>query len=189
MTHPVQTTPYGANGTGGVRAVFGQSNLQQTADAVPINIAQGTETPACSCSCCESDAVQYFGQATQNVPAGSQLLLTQYSPAGDATPQQAIRLPRGRYMISYSVNASAVNAGCPMNDPACTVTLGIAPWLNRENFTRGGSFATIRAEGSTTLSSTFVVSLNNEQNNIGFYNPGQQDTNYQLLNVTIHRVG
>lgn len=189
MTHPVQSIPFGVNGTGGARAVFGQSSLQQTADSIPTNITQGSEPAVCNCSCCEQDAVQYYGQATQNVPAGSQLLLTRYSPAGDATPQEAVTLPRGRYLISYGVNASAINAGCPLNDPACTVTLGVAPWLNRENFTRGGSFATIRAEGSTTLGSTFVASLNNEQNVIGFYNPGQQDTNYQLLNVTIRRVG
>lgn len=188
MTHPTQSIPYNINGTGNVRPVFGQSSLQQTADAIPINITQGAESQTCNCVCCESDAVLYYGQATQNVPSGARLLLTRYSPAGDATPQTSITLPRGRYLISYSVNTSAINAGCPMNDPSCTVTLGVAPWLNGENFSRGGSFATLRAEGSATLSSTFVVSLNNDQNTVGFYNPGQQDTNYQLLNMTISRV-
>lgn len=188
MTHPIQASPFREKGTGNARAVFGQSNLQQTADSIPMNITQGSEPVTCNCSCCDSDAVLYYGQATQNVPAGSQLILTRYSPAGDATPQSTVTLPRGRYLISYSVNASALNAGCPMSDPSCTVTLGIAPRLNGENFPRGGSFATIRAEGSTTLSSTFVTSLNSDQNTLGFYNPSQHDINYQLLNITISRI-
>ncbi len=189
MTHPIQTRPFGANGTGGARLVFGQSSLQQTADAIPINITQGSEPAMCNCACCDSDAVQYFGQAAQNVPAGTRLLLTRYFPAGDTASQTEVRLPRGRYLIAYSVNASAVSAGCPINDPACTVTLGIAPRLNGEEFPRGGSFATIRAEGSAALSSNFVTSLGAEQNTVSLYNPSRQETNYQLLNMTISRVG
>lgn len=188
MTHPTQAVPYHANGSGGARAVMGQTTLQQTADAIPINITQGSEPPYCNCACCEADSVLYFGQATQNVPSGASLILTRYSPAGDATPQRAVSLPRGRYLIAYSVNASAINAGCPMSDPSCTVTLGIAPRLNGTDFPRGGSFATHRAEGSTTLSSNFVVSLSNDQNTVGFYNPSQQDVNYQLFNLTISRI-
>ena len=189
MTHPIQSSPYREKGTGGAQAVFGQSGLQRTADAIPIKITQGSDPLTCSCPCCESDAVQYYGQPTQNVPSGAQLLLTRYSPAGDGSPQQGIALPRGRYVITYGVNASALNASCPMNDPSCTVTLGIAPRLNGENFPRGGSFATIRAEGSASLSSTFVASLNGDQNTLGFYNPSRSDINYQLLNVTTSRVG
>lgn len=183
MTHPIQANPYHVNGTGGARAVFG--NLQQTADAVPINITQGSSAP-CSCACCEPDAVTYYGQARQNAPAGAKLLLTRYSPAGETG--QAVALPKGRYLVSYSVNASAVNPSCAIHDPACTATLGVAPWLNGEDFSRGGSFATIRAEGSAALGSTFVVALDGEENTIGLYNPGKEETNYQLLNMTISRL-
>jgi len=162
------------------------ANAQTSAGDLPVNIMLGDA--GCSRVCNEED-VLYYGQATQNVPANATLIFTRYSPAGNAEPQNAIALPAGRYLIAYSVNASAMDAGCPLSDPACTVTVGLAPWINRTNFPRGGSFATIRAEGSAALGSTFVVTLPNEQNAIGFYNPGPQDTNYQLLNVTITRIG
>jgi len=163
-------------------------NGNAAAGELPINIVLDDTSGGCRRVCSEED-VLYYGQATQNVPANATLIFTRYSPAGNAEPQNAITLPAGRYLIAYSANASAMDAGCPLSDPACTVTVGLAPWINRMNFPRGGSFATIRAEGSATLGSTFVVTLPNEQNAFGFYNPGPQDTNYQLLNVTITRVG
>ncbi len=204
MNHPIYR--FGAS-----QAVFApesqnaqpMQNLQSVQPAQPAQAAQaarngnpqtggmpgaGLEDSACRRACSEED-VLYYGQATQNVPANATLILTRYAPAGSAEPQNAVTLPMGRYLITYAANASAMDAGCPLSDPTCTVTVGLAPWINRANFPRGGSFATLRAEGSAALGSTFVVTLPNEQNAIGFYNPGPLDTNYQLLNVTITRVG
>lgn len=175
MKHNVISAPYGCAGEG---------------RTVPVFSAWAQNEPSISVNCdnvCAGEAL-YYGQPTQNVPAGGRLMLTAYSPAGNGNAVDSIRLGEGRWVITYAVNASALESACPVNDPACTVTLGVSPWINGTNFPRGSSFATLRAEGSTALGSSFVVDLTGAENTLGFYNPGQLPTNYQLLNITATRV-
>ncbi len=173
MKHTILSAPYGCAGEGCAVPAAGA----WTPSGRPGNGASGRAGEA-----------YYYGQPTQNVPAGGRLMLTVYSPAGSGNAVEALRLGEGRWLISYSVNASSIDPGCPVNNPACTATLGISPWINGVNFPRGSSFATIRAEGSAALGSSFIADLTGDENSLGFYNPSQQATNYQLLNVTAYRV-
>ena len=91
-----------------------------------------------------------------------------------------MNLPAGRFVITYSVNASAANA-------AAGATLGIAPQINGVAFPRGGSFATVPAGGSAALSASFIATLTNPVNVLRFYNTGADATTYQLLNISITR--
>ncbi len=184
MKHPIYQTTYACKGAGCPEA----TSLQARADAVPMNVTQGPQPPVDCCCACSGETVQYYGQASQNVRAGAQLIFTRYDPLGSGSSQTAVELPAGRYLVSYGVNASALNANCERSDPTCTVTVGIAPWINQVNFPRGGSFATFRAEGSEALGSSFIVDLTQQSNTIGFYNTSPFDVNYQLLNFTVSRV-
>lgn len=170
--------------------------LQSAADSVPSQRYVPLQTPSSACGCnsgcgcgcgCGSrhggDA-RYYGYAAQEVAPGASLMLSRYSPSDDCDPSEMVYLPGGRYAVTYSVNASAAQAGA-----SNTVTLGIAPQINGVAFPRGGSFATVPDDGSGTLSSTFIVSLPNAVNTLGFYNTGTLNTSYQLLNVTVTRVG
>lgn len=71
--------------------------------------------------------------------------------------------------------------------------MGILPRINGVDFPRGGSFATV-AYGvdthSTTLTSSFVVSLPNAANTVSFVSTTQSQftTDFQLLNITVTRV-
>lgn len=147
------------------------------------------------CNCGGTDGcsdVQYFGYPSQTVSAGGILTLSRFSPACDEDPASAISLPCGKYLISYSVNASAnlVRGTTPV---PTTVTMGILPRINGVDFPRGGSFATV-AFGvdthSTTLTSSFVVSLPNADNTVSFVSTTQSQftTDFQLLNITVTRV-
>ena len=128
--------------------------------------------------------VRYFGYAVQQVAPAGELLMARYCPAEDTEPSPTVYLPGGRYLVSYSVNASAAQAV-----PSSTATLGIAPAINGVAFPRGGSFATVPADGSAALSSTFVATLPNAVNTLGFYNTGALTTSYQLLNIAVSRLG
>ena len=161
------------------------SRLQAMADAVPmaryapINRPEGT----CSCGCSRRHDVLYLGYAVQETAPGEQLQLLRYGPAEDDMPSPAAYLPCGRYLIAYSVNASAA-------EPAAsdTATLGIAPQINGVTFSRGGSFATVPHDGSGPLTSTFVAALPNAVNTLSFVNTGGLKTAYQLLNITVTRL-
>lgn len=122
---------------------------------------------------------QYYGYPVQEVAGGGALTFSRYSPPDDGEAVTGVLLPAGRFIISYSVNASAVDG--------TEETLGIAPQINGVAFPRGGSFATVPAGGSGTLSSSFIVTLTNQSNSLGFYNTGAANTSYQLLNISITR--
>ena len=85
--------------------------------------------------------------------------------------------------MAYSVNASAAPGAA-----AGGATLGVAPAVNGVAFPRGGSFATVPDGGSAALSSSFVVSMPNAVNTLGFYNTGALTTSYQLFNATVERL-
>ncbi|HIS64290.1 MAG TPA: hypothetical protein IAA83_02830 [Candidatus Avoscillospira avistercoris] len=127
--------------------------------------------------------VRYFGYAVQQVAPAGELLMARYCPAEDTEPSPTVYLPGGRYLIAYSVNASAA-------EPAAsdTATLGIAPRFNGVPFPRGGSFATVPDDGSAPLNSTFVITLPRAVNTLSFTNTGSLNTSYQLLNVTVSRL-
>ena len=127
--------------------------------------------------------VRYFGYAVQQVAPAGELLMARYCPAEDTEPSPTVYLPGGRYLIAYSVNASAA-------EPAAsdTATLGIAPQINGVTFSRGGSFATVPHDGSGPLTSTFVAVLPNAVNTLSFVNTGGLKTAYQLLNITVTRL-
>lgn len=166
------------------------SRLQAAADAVPTRRYAPVQQnrSACGCGCGNScggactDA-RYFGYPNQEVAPGDSLLLSRYFPPEDAESSEAICLPCGRYLVTYSVNASAAEPGA-----SDTVTLGVAPVVNGVAFPRGGSFATVPDDGSGTLASTFMICLPRAVNTVGFYNTGALRTSYQLLNVSVTRV-
>ena len=188
--------------------------MQAAADAIPMRryVAEQSTSSGCCCSCggsscgcsscnscgCDSCSscgcgscgcagqadVTYYGFAAQETASGASLSFSRYSPAEDASPSTAAYLPGGRYLVSYSVNASAAQAVS-----SSTATLGIAPAINGVAFPRGGSFATVPADGSAALSSTFVATLPNAVNTLGFYNTGALTTSYQLLNIVVSRLG
>lgn len=140
----------------------------------------------CSCDCGSQSGdsctqAQYFGHPTQEVAAGGSLIFSRYSPPEDADPAASLMLPCGKYLISYSVNASAAGA-------ADSATLGSHRRSTGWAFPRGGSFATVPAGGSAALSSSFIVSLSNAANTVSFYNTGALSTTYQLLNISVIRV-
>lgn len=159
--------------------------LQAMADAVPTARYTPINRPAgtCNCGCNRRHDVLYLGYAVQEVAPGELLQLLRYAPAEDDIPSPAAYLPCGRYLIAYSVNASAA-------EPASsdTATLGIAPQINGVSFPRGGSFATVPNDGSAALTSTFVAVMPNAVNTLSFVNTGALNTSYQLLNVTITRL-
>ncbi len=166
-----------------------RERLQAIADAIPMQRYVPEQTsPSCCCPSCSGESgreVRYFGYAAQEAASGASLLLARYSPADEAAAATSVYLPCGRYLIAYSVNASAVQPPAA----STTATLGIAPQINGVAFPRGGSFATVPADGSGVLSSAFVVTLPNAVNTLGFYNTGSLNTAYQLLNVTVTRLG
>lgn len=133
------------------------------------------------CGCVQDPCVQaqYYGYPTQQAAGGGALVFSRYSPPDDGDAVSSILLPPGRFIISYSANASATDGA--------EATLGLAPQINGVAFPRGGSFATVPAGGSATLSTSFVVTLSNQSNALGFYNTGTANTTYQLLNISITR--
>lgn len=135
-----------------------------------------------SCGCGPDPCVQaqYYGYPTQQTAAGGSLVFSRYSPPDDGEAGTTLNLPAGRFLISYSVNASRTGA-------ADAETLGVAPRINGVAFPRGGSFATVPAGGSAALSASFIVTLTNAVNTLGFYNTGAAETTYQLLNISIAR--
>ncbi len=184
MTHLqglADTTPMapqgGQQGMMGANWQNGQNNQ---------NSQQGVRPSACCCGL--NEGTLYLGHPTQTVGAGGNLVFSRYSPSSDAEPAATLTLPQGRYLITYSTNASTNATTCRPADPTCTATLGIAPRINNVPFPRGGSFATVRAEGSSTLSSSFVINMPETANTLGFLNTGSLATTYQLLNVTVTRI-
>ena len=162
------------------------NRLQAAADAVPMRRYAPAQTccrPSCGCGCGSRPEARYYGYPNQETEPGGSLLLSRYFPADDGAASELLCLPCGRYLVTYSVNASAAEPGA-----SNTVTLGVAPVVNGVAFPRGGSFATVPDDGSGTLSSTFLVSLPQAVNTLGFYNTGALRTDYQLLNVSIVRV-
>ena len=138
---------------------------------------------SCGCQdtcCCGDGPIRYYGAAAQDVAAGSPLSFSQYVPGGDGTAGTTVYLPGGRYRMAYSANASAVSGAA--------ATLGLAPVINGVAYPRGGSFASVPAGSSASLSSTFVVTLPNAVNTLGFYNPGTEATRYQLFNAVVEKI-
>lgn len=154
-----------------------------------------TSTYACSSGCATAN---YFGHPNQLVSSGGELVFSRYYPTSPAGPATTLSLPRGTYLITYTVNASPAKA-TPLGDapgafPVTSATLGLAPKLNGEPFPRGGSFATVPLNAdvaaSAALSGTFIAPMGKMLNTVGFYNTSKEpfSTDYQLLNITVIKV-
>lgn len=160
------------------------------------SLLENAEMPTCDSGCATG---YYFGHPNQLVSSGGELVFSRYYPTSPAGPAATLSLPRGTYLITYTVNASAakvmpLEGGSPTAYPVTSATVGIAPKLNAEPFPRGGSFATVPLNvdigGSAALSGTFIAPLGKMLNTIGFYNTAKEPfaTDYQLLNITVTKI-
>lgn len=171
--------------------------LQAIADAIPVHRYTASQIPSCNGGCCNSGCchhccggcqgcpgccdpcvqAQYYGYPAQDVAAGGDLIFSRYSPPEDGEAGSRVLLPPGRFLIAYSASVSGSGEAA----------VGLTPQINGVAFPRGASSVTVPAGGSATLSTSFVVALQNPSNALVLRNSGDAAT-YRLLNLSITRL-